>query len=58
MLKSPSNPLKSRNIAKNAFKSRAALILLDSRTPTGRWRQGLFRETCQNMSKQPVVLKK
>jgi len=24
------------------------LILLDSRTPTGRWRHGLFRETCQN----------
>ena len=26
----------------------APLILLDSRTPTGRWRHGLFIETCQN----------
>jgi len=26
----------------------ALLILLDSRTPTGHWLHGLFRETCQN----------
>ena len=48
MLKSPSSPLKPRTIAQNAFKSRAVSILLDSRTPTGRRRHRLFRETFQN----------
>jgi len=31
-------------------------LRLDLRTPTGRWRHGLFWQTCQNMSKHPVVL--